>query len=175
MTDDHHDERSRRCAPVSAPSSRRECPNTSSGFSGPPIGWPSISATGCVCSCATRSSIRRFMRGVSARSIDPDRFELSDLARLPTMTKSEMMAAFDDVVTDRRLRLASSRSTTWRNQSSEPSLLLDEYVCLASGGSSGLRGSVRPAARRVRRLRRLDHAAGDGQAGSPPDRRAKAW
>jgi phenylacetate-coenzyme A ligase PaaK-like adenylate-forming protein len=71
--------------------------------------------------------------------IDSDRFELADLTSLPTMSKAEMMGAFDEIVTDRRLsrRLVEdhlARST------SEPSLLLDEYVCLASGGSSGLRG-----------------------------------
>lgn len=55
------------------------------------------------------------------------------------MTKSEMMASFDDVVADRRLsrdrveaHLAASAH--------EPRLLLGEYVCLASGGSSGERG-----------------------------------
>ena len=73
------------------------------------------------------------------RGIDPGTFELADLPRLPVMTKTEMMEAFDEVVTDRRLgrrmveeHLAASTET--------PSLLLDEYVCLASGGSSGLRG-----------------------------------
>jgi phenylacetate-coenzyme A ligase PaaK-like adenylate-forming protein len=73
------------------------------------------------------------------RGVDPSRFELPDLARLPVMTKAEMMAQFDAVVTDRRLskhqveqHLAASLH--------EPSLLLDQYVCLASGGSSGLRG-----------------------------------
>ena len=73
------------------------------------------------------------------RGLDPSRFELADLPRLPVMTKAEMMAQFDAVATDRRLskhqveqHLAASAR--------EPSLLLDEYVCLASGGSSGLRG-----------------------------------
>ena len=55
------------------------------------------------------------------------------------MTKSEMMAAFDDVVTDRRLKLAKVEAHQAESVS-EPSLLLDEYVCLASGGSSGQRG-----------------------------------
>ncbi|HEY6278206.1 MAG TPA: hypothetical protein VIX86_17960 [Streptosporangiaceae bacterium] len=75
------------------------------------------------------------------RGLDLSRFEPGDLARLPVMTKNQMMAEFDDVVTDRRLgrrlveqHLAASVHT--------PSLLLDEYVCLASGGSSGLRGVV---------------------------------
>ena len=36
------------------------------------------------------------------RWVDPSRLELADLARLPVMTKAEMMAQFDDVVTDRR-------------------------------------------------------------------------
>jgi len=71
--------------------------------------------------------------------IDPSRFELADLARLPVMTKTEMMENFDAVVTDRRLtrdlveqHLASSVA--------EPSLLLGDYVSLVSGGSSGVRG-----------------------------------
>ena len=71
--------------------------------------------------------------------IDVDRFELSDLATLPPMSKSEMMAAFDDVVTDRALNLRLVEDHLQRS-TSEPRLLLDEYVCLASGGSSGLRG-----------------------------------
>ena len=71
--------------------------------------------------------------------VEPDHFELSGLATLPTMTKPEMMAAFDEVVTDRRLRLEHVHRHLAAT-SSEPTLLLDEYVCLASGGSSGLRG-----------------------------------
>ena len=97
-------------------------------------------------------------------AIDPDRFELSDLPRLPTMTKSEMMAAFDDVVTDLRLKLSASRSPPGGiRQRAEPAA---RRVCLPRVGRQ-LRaaGSVRAAARRVRRVRRLDHAAGDGQAG----------
>ena len=71
--------------------------------------------------------------------IDVDRFDLSDLVTLPTMGKSQMMAAFDDVVTDRALNLRLVEDHLQRS-TSEPRLLLDEYVCLASGGSSGLRG-----------------------------------
>jgi phenylacetate-coenzyme A ligase PaaK-like adenylate-forming protein len=73
--------------------------------------------------------------------IDPGRFELADLAALPVMSKAQMMAGFDELLTDRRItrhlvedHLASSRV--------EPHLLDDQYVCLASGGSSGLRGIV---------------------------------
>jgi phenylacetate-CoA ligase len=73
--------------------------------------------------------------------IDPGRFELADLARLPVMTKEQMMAGFDELVTDRRL----TRPGVERHlaaSAAEPSLLLGEYVCLASGGSSGLRGII---------------------------------
>ena len=73
------------------------------------------------------------------RGLDPGRLEAGDLARLPVMTKSQMMASFDNVVTDRRL----SRHLVERHLAAsphEPGLLLDQYVCLASGGSSGLRG-----------------------------------
>ena len=73
------------------------------------------------------------------RGFDTSRFELADLTRLPTMTKDQMMAGYDEIVTDRRLtrrrveqHLAAS--------SAEPALLLGRYVCLASGGSSGVRG-----------------------------------
>ena len=71
--------------------------------------------------------------------LDPDRFEIENLAGLPTMSKAEMMASFDDVVTDRRLsrRLVEDHLS---HSTGEPRLLLDDYVCLASGGSSGLRG-----------------------------------
>jgi phenylacetate-CoA ligase len=70
--------------------------------------------------------------------IEASRFELADLASLPTMTKAEMMDHFDHVVTDRRLnrRVVDEHLA---NQT-EASLLHDDYVCLASGGSSGRRG-----------------------------------
>ena len=73
------------------------------------------------------------------RGLDLSRFEAGDLARLPVMTKTAMMAEFDDVVTDRRLsrRLAEQHLAASVHSAG---LLLDEYVCLASGGSSGLRG-----------------------------------
>ena len=71
--------------------------------------------------------------------IDPARFELADLARLPVMTKAQMMAGFDEVVTDRRLTLSRVEDHL-RAAGHEPALLLGDYVCLVSGGSSGQRG-----------------------------------
>lgn len=73
------------------------------------------------------------------RGIDPGRFELADLARLPVMTKAQMMENFDAVVTDRRLTRELVEQHLARS-AVEPSLLLGDYVCLVSGGSSGLRG-----------------------------------
>ena len=52
-----------------------------------------------------------------------------------------MMGNFDAVVTDRRL----TRNLVERHlagSAAEPSLLLGDYVCLLSGGSSGLRGLI---------------------------------
>ena len=95
-----------------------------------------------------RDSVRALLRHALEHSpfharrlhgIDPDRFELADLTSLPTMSKAEMMASFDDVVTDRRLSVQLTNDHLARS-AVEPGLLLDEYVCLASGGSSGLRG-----------------------------------
>ena len=71
--------------------------------------------------------------------IDPQRFELEDLASLPVMTKAEMMANFDDVLTDRRLN-RSAVDAYIASAGPLPELLLDDYACLTSGGSSGVRG-----------------------------------
>jgi phenylacetate-CoA ligase len=71
--------------------------------------------------------------------IDPARFELADLAQLPIMTKAQMMDSFDEVVTDRRVTRQAVEAHLAASVA-EPALLLGEYVCLVSGGSSGLRG-----------------------------------
>ncbi len=72
--------------------------------------------------------------------VEPSRFELSDLPSLPVMRKAEMMEAFDEVVTDRRLDRSTVEAHLAASAAEGPSLLHGEYVCLASGGSSGLRG-----------------------------------
>jgi phenylacetate-CoA ligase len=73
------------------------------------------------------------------RGIDPGRFELADLARLPVMSKEQMMAGWDELATDRRLTRARAEAHL-AACADQPSLLDGRYVCLASGGSSGLRG-----------------------------------
>jgi phenylacetate-coenzyme A ligase PaaK-like adenylate-forming protein len=86
-----------------------------------------------------RAITRSPFHAARLRGVDPDRFELADLARLPVMTKAEMMADFDAVPTDRRL----TRDLLERHLAgvvTEPSLLLGGYVGLVSGGSTGQRG-----------------------------------
>jgi phenylacetate-CoA ligase len=73
--------------------------------------------------------------------VDPARFELADLARLPVMSKEQMMAGFDELATDRRLTRARVEQHLAAS-GEQPSLLAGRYVCLASGGSSGVRGVV---------------------------------
>jgi len=95
-----------------------------------------------------RDGLRALLRQALARSpfharrlagVDAESFELSDLAQLPTMTKCDLMDEFDDVLTDRRLdRVQCERALAATRE--EPVPLLGEYVCLASGGSSGQRG-----------------------------------
>jgi hypothetical protein len=54
------------------------------------------------------------------------------------MTKTEMMAALDDVLTDPRLSASLVRQLAATG--ADPRPLFDEFLCLASGGSSGRRG-----------------------------------
>jgi phenylacetate-CoA ligase len=70
--------------------------------------------------------------------VDPDGFEEADLAGLPPMTKDDLMANWDQVVTDRRLNLdlverhlAGLKADAY---------LFDEVHAVASGGSTGRRG-----------------------------------
>jgi phenylacetate-CoA ligase len=73
------------------------------------------------------------------RGVDPATFQLHDLASLPVMTKTEMMADFDAVVTDPRLtrRTVETHLASLRDR---PEFLLGDYTCLASSGISGERG-----------------------------------
>jgi len=70
--------------------------------------------------------------------IDPERLRDEDLASLPTMTKADLMANWDAIVTDRRLTLEKVEEhlaglTT-------DSYLLDHFHAVASSGSTGPRG-----------------------------------
>ncbi len=77
---------------------------------------------------------RRRLKGLNVDDLHP-----SDLSALPIMTKADMMASLDEVFTDRRLSRRVVEQALTAN-GPEPSVMLDEYVALASGGSSGSRG-----------------------------------
>jgi phenylacetate-CoA ligase len=86
-----------------------------------------------------RAIARSPFHAARLRGVNPDRFELADLARLPVMTKAEMMADFDAVPTDRRLTRDLVERHLARSVTG-PSLLLGGYIGLVSGGSTGQRG-----------------------------------
>jgi phenylacetate-CoA ligase len=74
--------------------------------------------------------------------INPETFEESDLARLPRMTKADVMANFDEIVTDPRLTLAAAEMHLSQLEESPAcnSYLLDQFHVIATSGSSGRRG-----------------------------------
>jgi phenylacetate-coenzyme A ligase PaaK-like adenylate-forming protein len=95
-----------------------------------------------------RDGLRSLLRHAVARSpfharrlagLDPELVELADLPHLPVMTKNDLMADFDDVLTDRRLSRALCERALAATRD-EPRALFGEVTCLASGGSSGQRG-----------------------------------
>jgi len=74
--------------------------------------------------------------------VDAGSFTEADLARLPVMTKSDVMSNWDDVVTDRRLTLAGCNAniTAKLEGKTEDYYYLNDYLVIATGGSSGFRG-----------------------------------
>ncbi len=69
-----------------------------------------------------------------------------DLSELPVLTKTTLMAEFDRIVTDPRLRLADAERHLAGERAAEP--LFGNYRVVGSGGTSGRRGIViydRPA------------------------------
>jgi phenylacetate-CoA ligase len=63
-----------------------------------------------------------------------------DLQQLPVLTKTTLMAEFDRIVTNRRLRLADAERHLAGERAGEP--LLGEYRVVASGGTTGERAVV---------------------------------
>jgi phenylacetate-CoA ligase len=70
--------------------------------------------------------------------IDPGRLGEGDLEQIPAMTKDDLMAHWDDIVTDPRLTLDLMESHL--DSLTTDAYFLDEYHVVASGGSSGRRG-----------------------------------
>jgi phenylacetate-coenzyme A ligase PaaK-like adenylate-forming protein len=77
---------------------------------------------------------RQRLAGTNVASIEP-----AGLTSLPVMTKTDMMAAIDDVFTDRRLTLGAVEQALAAT-GSEPVPVLGRYMALATGGSTGQRG-----------------------------------
>jgi phenylacetate-CoA ligase len=63
--------------------------------------------------------------------------ETRPLEALPVLTKATVMERFDDLVTDRNIRLADAEEHL---RSGGPGRYLDRYVVLATSGSTGRRG-----------------------------------
>ena len=74
---------------------------------------------------------RQRLAGTDVASIEP-----AGLASLPVMTKTDMMAAIDDVFTDRRLTLAAIEQALAAT-GDQPVPVLGRYMALATGGSTG--------------------------------------
>jgi phenylacetate-CoA ligase len=74
--------------------------------------------------------------------IDPETFVEGDLVRLPKMTKADVMANFDQIVTDPHLSLAAAETHLARLEENPAcnSYLFDRFHVIATSGSSGRRG-----------------------------------
>jgi len=70
--------------------------------------------------------------------VDPGEVDEATLADLPVMTKDDLMAHFDEIVTDDRLRLDVVEAHL--EALTTDAYLFDRYHACASGGSSGRRG-----------------------------------
>jgi len=64
----------------------------------------------------------------------------NDLSALPTMTKDDVMDNWDEIVTDPRLTLELAEAHLEWVAREGPSYLLDEFMVVTTGGSSGRRG-----------------------------------
>lgn len=72
--------------------------------------------------------------------VDPATLTGDDLSMIPVMTKADVMANWDDIVTDRRLTLVRAETHLSEVASEGPAYLLEDYQVLTTGGSSGRRG-----------------------------------
>jgi phenylacetate-coenzyme A ligase PaaK-like adenylate-forming protein len=105
--------------------------------------------------------------GIDVAEVVPD-----DLSGLPTMTKSDLMASWDSVVTDDRVTLAAARAHLDRVDTEGFNALDGDLLILTSGGSTGEPGvfcwSLPEMARFGASSIRWSAASGDG----PPVRAA---
>jgi phenylacetate-CoA ligase len=78
------------------------------------------------------------------RGIDPDTFREDGLSRLPPMNKSDLMASWDAIVTDRRVTLDQADAHV--SGLTSDAYLQDDLHVVASGGSAGRSGPRRTSA-----------------------------
>ena len=69
--------------------------------------------------------------------VDPDTLDGEDLSAIPTMTKADLMANWDDIVTDRSVTLEMATDHLARIATEGHGFLRDKYLVLATGGTSG--------------------------------------
>jgi phenylacetate-CoA ligase len=76
------------------------------------------------------------------KNIDAETFTEADVGRLPTMSKADVMSNWDNIVTDRRLNLAECNDhiTAKLEGKTKDYYYIDDYLVIATGGSSGVRG-----------------------------------
>jgi phenylacetate-CoA ligase len=95
-----------------------------------------------------RDELRELVRTAQAASpwhrkrladLNPDTLDEDTLAELPVMTKDDLIANFDDIVTDDRLRRDVIEAHL-SGLGERDAYLFDRYHACASGGSSGRRG-----------------------------------
>lgn len=74
--------------------------------------------------------------------VDPSIFTEADLKSLPVMTKADVMGHWDEIVTDPRLTLAECNANIAAKLADTRAdyYYLDDYLVIATGGSSGVRG-----------------------------------
>ncbi len=73
-------------------------------------------------------------------SLDLEAVTPEDLTSLPTMTKADVMDAWDRIVTDPRLSLDAAQQHLARVDDGGLPFLLDKYVAFTTGGSTGRPG-----------------------------------
>lgn len=72
------------------------------------------------------------------RDVDVETITGDDLSAIPTMTKEDLMAHWDEIVIDRRLTLDLATRHLAHLTEHGPAYLLDEYHVVATGGSTGV-------------------------------------
>jgi phenylacetate-CoA ligase len=101
-------------------------------------------------------------------SLDLEAVTPEDLTSLPTMTKADVMDAWDRIVTDPRLSLDAARQHLARVDDGGPPFLLGKYFVFTTGGTTGQPGvfvwSIEEFARLGASTIRLGIDAGDPPA-----------